>query len=267
MFDISEKLISEQSDEIYGVNTIKWVILHGNILSLIGDEEVISLSHAKVYVFSDSVLCFGKMSENPPSNTFWEDKLTWFKSSSQHRTVDTIDGEPMEFEWNIFQGFTSLQLVQEVRKFMSKMGEPEQFQGRIIFVSMFNDIIWRYKDDETECIANSTLCVSIRIQISSRRVAEVMMIKFCESGHPVFRGTSHLSRGTLKSKVSENYQYTSVRWRYCSNLFFAQLFLLISSVFTEQSQICVRKYEAFHVRTVRLVLAGQSDPLFGQQVC
>ena len=31
MFDISEKLIAEQSDEIYGVNTINWVILHGNI--------------------------------------------------------------------------------------------------------------------------------------------------------------------------------------------------------------------------------------------
>ena len=48
----------------------------------------------------------------------------------------------MEFEWNIFPGFTSLQHVQEVQKFMSKMDEPEQFQGRIIFMSMFNDIIW-----------------------------------------------------------------------------------------------------------------------------
>ena len=32
------------------------------------------------------------------------------------------------------------------------------------------------------------------------RVAELMMIKFSESGHPVFRSTSPLSRGTLKSK-------------------------------------------------------------------
>ena len=32
------------------------------------------------------------------------------------------------------------------------------------------------------------------------RVAELMMIKFSESGHPVFRATSPLSRGTLKSK-------------------------------------------------------------------
>ena len=45
-------------------------------------------------------------------------------------------------------------------------------------------------------------------------------------------------------------------------LFFAQLFLLISSVFTKQSQICVKECKSCHVRTGRLVLAGQSDPLF-----
>ena len=32
------------------------------------------------------------------------------------------------------------------------------------------------------------------------KVAELMMIKFGESGHPVFRSTSPLSRGVLKSK-------------------------------------------------------------------
>ena len=111
MFDISEKLIAEQSDEIYGVNTINWDDSSWKDSSLIGDEEVISLSHAKVYVFSDSVLCLGKMNETPQSNTVWEDKLRWFKSSSQYRALDTIDGEPMEFEWNIFPGFTPLQLL------------------------------------------------------------------------------------------------------------------------------------------------------------
>ena len=82
------------------------------ILRLVNDEEVISLSHAKVYVFSDSVLCLGSRD--------------WFKDSPQCRTLDTIDGEPMEFEWNIFSGFTTLQIVHEVQKFMSKVGEPEQ---------------------------------------------------------------------------------------------------------------------------------------------
>ena len=66
MFDISEKLIVGQSDAIYGVNTINWIDSSWKHLSLIGGEEVISLSHAKVYVFSDSVLCLGKMNENPP---------------------------------------------------------------------------------------------------------------------------------------------------------------------------------------------------------
>ena len=99
MFDIFEKLIVGQSDEIYGVNTIKWDDSSWKHLSLMGDEEVISLSYAKVYhVFSGSVLCLGKVNQNPQSNTVWEDKLTWFKSSPQCRALDTIDGEPMELE-------------------------------------------------------------------------------------------------------------------------------------------------------------------------
>ena len=143
MFDISEKLIAEQSDEIHGVNTVNLDDFSWKHLSLIGDEEVVSLSHAKVYVFSDSVLCLGKMSENPQSNTVWEDKLTFFKSSSQSRALDTIDGGPMELEWNIFPGFTTLQLCYKVQEFLSKMSkEPEEFTGRIIFLSMFNDISW-----------------------------------------------------------------------------------------------------------------------------
>ena len=69
MFDISAKLITEQSDEIFGVNTINWEDSSWKYLSLIGDEQVTSLLHAKVYVFSDSVLCLGKVNQNPTSNT------------------------------------------------------------------------------------------------------------------------------------------------------------------------------------------------------
>ena len=72
MFDISEKLITEQSDEVYGVKTINWEDSSWKYLSLVGDEQVISLLHTKVYVFSDSVLCLGKMSEN--SNQIWHGK-------------------------------------------------------------------------------------------------------------------------------------------------------------------------------------------------
>ena len=143
MFDISEKLIVEQSDQIFGVSQISWINSPWKQLYLVNDEEVISLSHAKVYVFSDSgYVCLGKVNQNPTSNTVWEEQLGWFKDSPQYRTLDTIDGDPMEFEWNIFPGFTTLQLINKVQDFMTKMGDPpDQFQGRIIFMSMFNDII------------------------------------------------------------------------------------------------------------------------------
>ena len=103
MFEISEKLTLEQSDEIFGVSQINWESSPWKQLSLVNDDDVISLSHAKVCVFSDSVLCLGKVNQNPTSNAAWEQQLDWFKDSSQYRTLDTIDGEPMKFEWNIFQ--------------------------------------------------------------------------------------------------------------------------------------------------------------------
>ena len=50
-----------------------------------------------------------------------------------------------------------MQLLQEVHEFMTKMDDPSHFKGRIIFMSMFNDIIWRSEDNEKECNANATL--------------------------------------------------------------------------------------------------------------
>ena len=143
------------------MNTINWCDSSWKHLSSVGDEQVISLLHTKVYVFSDSVLCLGKVNENPQSNIAWEDRLTWFKSSSQYRSLDRIDGELMELEWNIFPGFTTLQLWYKVQEFLSKMSEkPEEFTGRIIFMSMFNDISWRSKDNKQECELNAKLVSS-----------------------------------------------------------------------------------------------------------
>ena len=51
-----------------------------------------------------------------------------------------------EFEWKIFHGFTTLGILKEIRKLMKSMQcEPQHFNGRIIFMSMFDDIMWREK--------------------------------------------------------------------------------------------------------------------------
>ena len=106
-------------------------------LSLIGDERVINRQRTKVYVFSDSVLCLVKSFENTQSNDAWEQRLGWLKSSSNYRNFDRIGGEPVELEWNVFRGFNTLQLSEEVKSLLLRLFEtPENFTGTIIFMSM-----------------------------------------------------------------------------------------------------------------------------------
>ena len=121
-------------------------------------ESSIFSARRSTYVFSDSVLCFGKILENPESNDAWEQRLGWIKSSQNYRNFDRIDGEPMEFEWNIFPGFNTLQLNGKVTDLLSRLGEtPENFTGRIIFMSMFNDISCGSRDNEKACESNAQL--------------------------------------------------------------------------------------------------------------
>ena len=87
--------------------------------------------------------------------------------------------------------------------------EPEHFQGLIIFMSMFHDIVW---GDREIGVANSLICAEYARTLAHghrsflgpgsekkwygththkpngawNRVAEIMMINFSESGHPVF---------------------------------------------------------------------------------
>ena len=155
MFDISAKLVAEQ-DEISGLETICWEKHSWKYLSLIGDERIINIQRAKVYVFSDSVLCLGKIHQHPISNESWKKRIEWITSSQSYRNFDGISGEPTEFEWNIFPGFDTLQLCDKVKDLLSRLGErPANFTGRILFMSMFNDISCGTKDNEQECLAHA----------------------------------------------------------------------------------------------------------------
>ena len=86
-----------------------------------------------------------------------------------------------------------------------------------------------------------------------------MMIKFRESGHPVFRSTSHLSPGTLTSKGGGKLSMHS-----CADGDTIETVLrtIISvnklSIYGAVSDLC-DEYSACQARTERPVLAGQSD--------
>ena len=95
MFDISEKLVSEQ-EEINNLDKIYWKNHSWKQLSLIGDETVINLQRTKVYVFSDSVLCLGKVHQHPESNEAWKKGLN---GSSMRIATETMT-ESMESRLN-----------------------------------------------------------------------------------------------------------------------------------------------------------------------
>ena len=173
------------------------------------------------------MLCLGKIHSHPESNEAWKKRIEWIITDTSYRDYDGINGEPTEFEWNIFPGFTTLQLCGKVTDLLSKFGEaPETFTGRILFMSMFNDISCDGKGNEEEFVANAKV-VSIFAKKfgigqwsfigpgSEKKwysmeekcpqgiwdhIADKMLLEFAESGCPIFRATTPLSRCNLKSK-------------------------------------------------------------------
>ena len=83
-------------------------------------------------------------------------KVKWKNSKCpSHKELLGIDGEAIEFEWNIFPGFSTLQILQKIQDDLRERNiEPEKFTAWIIFMSMFNDIDWTRKGNDGICILN-----------------------------------------------------------------------------------------------------------------
>ena len=225
MFDITAQTIHNE-DEIFCLDKVVYQKNSWTQLSLINDPVIISFQSTKVYVFSDSVLCLGKFLQHPECNEAWKNRVAGVRAERNYRVFEDVKGEFTEFEWNIFPGFTSLQLCDKIINLLSSLGQsPETFTGRILFMSMFNDIFCDRKDNKDECLKNADF-----VKIFAKRfgigqwsfigpgsekrwypsenspqgawdhVAEDMLLRFAESGHPIFRATTPLSRGQLKSK-------------------------------------------------------------------
>ena len=217
MFEFSEKLIVGQSDEIFGVFQISWESSPWKQLSLVDDEEVISLSHAKVYVFSDSVLYLGNLNQ-----------------IQRFITIQNF-GQLTENRWNSSGIFSqdslhcssSKKSKSSWTKWANQNNSKDELSSCRCSMTSYGEVKTKKRN------------VLLRPQGEWDRVAEMMMIKFRESGHPVFRATSPLSRGTLKSKGGGKLSIHLCADGKRLKLFFAQLFLSITSVSTEQSQLCV----------------------------
>ena len=175
--------------------------------------------------------------------------------------------------------------VKKSNVLLYRSGEtPENFTGRILFMSMFNDISCGTKDHEKECLANVRL-----VSLYARRfgkgqwsfigpgsekkwhsmkedspqgiwdnLAERMFIEFAESGCPICRDTTPLSRGQLRSK---GHGKLSIHFAAVQETIETIFRIIVSasqlSLYGAVAEMC-EDYESFHERTVRLVVMEQS---------
>ena len=212
--------------------------------------------------------------------------MGWLKSSPKCRNFDKIDGEPMEFEWNIFPGFNTLQLSEEVKSLLLRLDDtPENFTGKTIFMLMFSDISCGSKDNEKERLANAKLVSLFARRLGKGQlsfidpgsekkwysvsedspqgvwdnIAERMLVEFAESGCPFFRATSPLSRGQLKSK---GHGKLSIHYAADQETIETIFRIIVSanqlSLCGAVAEIC-EEYESLHERTGRPVVMGQSS--------
>ena len=232
------------------------------------------------------MLCLGRIHQHPQSNEAWKDRIGWITTDQSYRDYDGISGEPTEFEWNIFPGFTTLQLCGKVTDLLSRLGEtPETFTGRILFMSMFNDISCDKKDNEEECVANAQV-VSIlagkfgigqwsftgpgsekkwySMEEDSPQgiwdhIAEKMLVEFAESGCPIFRATTPFSRCKLKGKGHGKLSIHFAADHQTIESIFHIVFANQLSLYGAVANMC-EEFESFQDRS------GQPDVLMGQSI-
>ena len=153
-------------------------------------------------------------------------------------------------------------------------------------MSMFNDNSCGTKDNEEECVANVKI-VSILARMfgigqwsfvgpgSEKKwysmkedspqgiwdyIAEKLLLEFAESGHPIFRATTPLSRGNLKSK---GHGKLSIHYRADQATIETVFRIIVSanqlSLYGAVAEMC-EEYESLHDRS------GRPDKVMGQSI-
>ena len=286
MFDISAKLVGEQ-EEINNVDKIHWEKHSWNICHYLVMKES-SIFNARRSTSFQILCCVLEGSINIRNPTKLGRKgFEWIITDKSYRDCDGINGESTEFEWNIFPGFTTLQLCGKVTDLLSNLGEtPETFTGRILFMSMLNDMSCDGKGNKEECVANAKVVTILAKKFgigqwsfigpgSEKKwysvkedspqgiwdnIAEKMLLEFAESGCPIFRATTPLSRGYLKSKGHGKLSiHFTADYSTIETIFRIVVFANLLSLYGAVANMC-EEFESHRDRS------GQPDVLMGQSI-
>ena len=202
MFDISEKLITEQSGEIFGVTPINWEDSSWKHVSLVKMKKS-SVSSMQRFMYFQ-ILCYVLERWTRTHNQILSGKTSWCGSKVHHNTE--LSTQLTVSRWNssgIFsQDSPHCSSTTKSKSSWTKWATQHKCIANVTLVSLFAKKFpagrWSFLGPGSEKKWYSIYIDTPRGEWD--RVAELMMIKFGESGHPVFRATIPLSRGTLKSK-------------------------------------------------------------------
>ena len=186
----------------------------------------------------------------------------------------------MEFEWNIFPGFNILQLSEEVKSLLYRLGETLQKIHRkncrcsmtfLVEQKTMKNNVWQTLDSY-HCIqedlgkgqwsfigpGSEKKWYSIKEDSPQGiwdKIAERMLLEFAESGCPIFRTTTPLSRGQLRNK---GHGKLSTDQKTIETIFCIAVSATQHSLYGAVAEIC-EQYESLHERTGRPVVMGQSS--------
>ena len=90
--------------------------------------QAIKWAKAKVCVYADSVLCVGQMKDSPETIERWKGQVEGLRLYSSFQDAVGIDGEAIEFEWQIF---TRIFIIVYSSRDPKRLGEKEHPARRV----------------------------------------------------------------------------------------------------------------------------------------
>ena len=182
-------------------------------------DKAVQVSTAQVYVFSDSAVCLGKMNQHPEATDAWKKKIEWCTDA-----LNIVSWtESTESQWNSSGHFPRIHNITDPRwdsekwctkcsmNLCSSQVESSSCQCTMtlyVEIKKTRNYVLRILSLWQDMQKDSFTDIGHFYDLEQKRngtgegddVAEHMLLNFSESGHPVFRGTSALWRGTLRSK-------------------------------------------------------------------
>ena len=256
LFQVTERLITDQTKNT-GLTTNDWQ--HPVSRDDFDNWPSCSCVTAKTYVFSDSVLCLWVISTEPVKA--WESKIKWFLEARYFKDLYRIDWEEMEFVWKNFPGFTTLRILDEIQKMMTRskvwtratqrkdhlhvnvqwywLGKRGKRKIVLRMLTELQSMLEDSRDDigrfgSLDSRRHSTELMSAHLMVNGTKLLKAWCSTLPKADILYFVRAAPWKEENRKAKEKEWNPFTSTVVMKPLNWFFAKLFPSISSVSTVQ---------------------------------